>query len=297
MIKQVLAFSVAVAVSFTAAAQTDSTTYQTDTAISLTTTDAYQALPEEGNQPIYKLKPKVDIPLTLAAAGWSLYGFSQVYSKDPSPVEKIQSLRVSDINGFDRWAADVYSEKAANSSDYFFYGAMPLPLVLLADKHIRKDAAKIGFLYLEAMSMTGLLYTGATYLTDRYRPLAYNPEVPMEERTGGGAKNSFFAGHVALVGTSSFFTAKVFSDYHPNSKLKYLFYGAAIVSTAGTAYLRHRGGKHFPSDIILGTAVGTLSGLLVPHFHKNKLFKDPNVSLLPFTTGQSHGLAFSYQFK
>ena len=147
---------------------------------------------------------------------------------------------------------------------------MPLPLVLMLDKDIRQDAGKIGFLYLEAMSMTGLLYTGSVYVYDRYRPLAYNDAVPMEERMKGGSKNSFFAGHVALVATSTFFTAKVFSDYNPNSKLKYLLYGVAVVSTAGTAYLRHLGGKHFPSDILLGTAVGTLSGLLIPQFHKSK---------------------------
>ncbi len=105
---------------------------------------------------------------------------------------------------------------------------MPLPLILLADKHIRKDAGKIGFLYLEAMSITGLLYTGSTYLTDRYRPLAYNPEVSIGERRGGGAKNSFFAGHVALVATSTFFTAKVFSDYHPQSKMRWIFYTTAF---------------------------------------------------------------------
>jgi membrane-associated phospholipid phosphatase len=297
MIKQVLAFSVAVTVSTTALAQTDTSTTQSNTASIAVSTDVNQAHADESNQPIYKLKPKVDIPVIAVGAGWSLYAFTKVYSKDPTPTEKILSLRKEDINGFDRWGADVYSEKAANTSDIFFYGAMPLPLVLLADKHIRRDAGKIGLLYLEAMSVTGLLYTGATFAFDRYRPLAYNPKAPMEERTSGGAKNSFFAGHVALVGTSSFFTAKVFSDYHPNSKLKYLFYGAAIVSTAGTGYLRHRGGKHFPSDIILGTTVGTLSGILVPHFHKNKLFKDPNISLLPFTTGESHGLAFSYKFK
>ena len=51
---------------------------------------------------------------------------------------------------------------------------------------------------------------------------------------GGGAKNSFFAGHVALVATSTFFTAKVFADYHPDSKLRHLLYGVAIASTAGT---------------------------------------------------------------
>ncbi|HVE60658.1 MAG TPA: phosphatase PAP2 family protein [Chitinophagaceae bacterium] len=243
--------------------------------------------------PVYKLKPAVDIPLTLISGGWSMYAFSKIYNKDRSSEATILALRKEDINGFDRWAADIYSEKAANTSDIFFYGAMPLPIILLADKHIRKDALKIGFLYLEAMSLTGLLYTGATYLTDRYRPLAYNPEVSIGERRGGGAKNSFFAGHVALVATSTFFTAKVFSDYHPQSKIKWVFYGAAIVATSGTAYLRHRGGKHFPSDILLGTAVGTLNGLLIPHFHKNKS-ENSKLSIRPFT-GNSHGLYIAYK--
>src|ERR671920_1326353 len=109
----------------------------------------------------------------------------------------------------------------------------------------------------------------------------------MGDRTEGNARNAFFAGHAALVGTATFFTAKVFADYHPDSKLKWVFFGAAAVATGTTGYLRHRGGRHFPSDILVGTAVGTLSGILIPHFHKNKLFKDPNLSVLPFT-GRSH---------
>ena len=247
------------------------------------------------DQEVYNLRPAVDIPLTVATAGWSIYAFTKIYSKDPSTTEEILSLNKNDINSFDRWAADVYSDKAARSSDFFFYGSMPLPIILLADKDIRKDAAKIGFLYLEAMSVTGLLYTGSVYLYDRYRPLAYNDEVPMEERMRGGAKNSFFAGHPALVATSTFFTAKVFADYNPNSKLKWIFYTAAVVGTAGTAYLRHMGGKHFPSDILIGTTVGTLSGLLIPHFHKNKSY-NTRLSMTPFTTGDIHGMAFQYKF-
>lgn len=260
------------------------------------TTDTLLAVQQNraASEEVYRLKPSVDISVTAIGAGWSLYAFTKIYSKDPSTREQILALDKNDINSFDRWGADVYSDKAAHSSDFFFYGSMPLPLVLLADREIRKDAGKIGFLYLEAMSITGLLYTGSVYVKDRYRPLAYNPEVPMEDRMDGGSKNSFFAGHVALVATSTFFTAKVFSDYHPDSKLKYLLYGAAIVGTAGTAYLRHAGGKHFPSDIVIGTAVGTLSGLLVPHFHKNPLLKNPKLSITPFT-GSSHGLAVRYK--
>jgi len=246
-------------------------------------------------QPIYKLKPAVDVPLSLATAGWSLYAFTKIYSKENSSIEDIQSLQVSDINGFDRWAADVYSEKAADISDYLFYGSMPLPLFFLADKKIRKDFGKISFLYFETMSLTGLLYTGSTYFVDRYRPYAYNPNVPMSDKLEGNARNSFYAGHVALVATSTFFMAKVYSDYHPESNLKWLFYGTAAAATGTTAYLRHKGGRHFPSDILLGTVQGTLTGILVPHFHKNKLLKKGNLTIVPYT-GQSHGLYVSYKF-
>jgi len=272
-------------------AQEDSTVAIT-TSVSTTTT--HMAMNNEPNGPVYKLKPAVDIPLTAVTAGWSIYAFTKIYNKEDIPISTVQSLRKENINGFDRWGADVYSEKAANTSDFFFYGSMPLPLVLLADKHIRKDAGKIGFLYLEAMSVTGLLYTGSVYLFDRYRPVTYNTDLPASERARGGNKNSFFAGHVALVATSTFFTAKTFADYHPNSKLRHVFYGAAIVSTVGTGYLRHRGGKHFPSDIIIGTAVGTLSGILVPHFHKNPLLKNNRLSITPFA-GESNGLALRYK--
>ena len=72
------------------------------------------------------------------------------------------------------------------------------------------------------MSITGLLYTGSVYITNRYRPYVYSSESTIEQR--GGAKNSFYAGHVALVATSTFFMAKVYGDYHPDSKAKWVFY-------------------------------------------------------------------------
>ena len=265
---------------------------------------AAQENSDERTEPVYKLNRKVDIPLTAATAGWSLFAFTKIYSKDNVTLAELNGLDKNKINGFDRWAADVYSPSAAKTSDLFFYGSMPLPILLLADKHIRRDAGKIGFLYLEAMSITGLLYTGSCFLFDRYRPSTYYRDVSSlsaaeqaelrDDQLSGGAKNSFFAGHVALVGTSTFFMAKVFSDYHPESNLKGLMWGTAALATGATAYLRHRGGKHFPSDLIIGTAVGTLSGILVPSLHKNPILKNPNLSILPFS-GRSHGLAVVYK--
>jgi membrane-associated phospholipid phosphatase len=243
---------------------------------------------------IYKLRPSVDIPIIAAAGGWSYYALSKIYKKDSSSVEEILSLNKNNINGFDRWAADVYHPDAELDSDKLFYGAMPLPLLLLLDKSIRKDALRIAVLYTEALSITGTLYTSSTYV-NRYRPVTYSDALTIEQKRSGNQRNSFFAGHVALVATSTFFTAKVYADYHPHSKFRWVLYGVAIGATGATGYLRHRAAKHFPSDILLGTAIGTLSGILVPQAHKAKKREDKRVHIYPFS-GEMHGIAAIYRF-
>ena len=249
----------------------------------------------EIKQQIYKLKPTVDSPVVAVGVGWSGYAFTKIYSKERSTEEQILSLDVNDINRFDRWAVRPHSEKIGNICDYIFYGSMALPILFLPAKETRKDIFKLSFLYLEVMSITGLLYTGSVYFTNRYRPYAYSEETEMTWRTRGGAKNSFYAGHVALVAASTFFTAKVFADYYPDSKMKWAFFSAAGLATGTMAYLRHRGGFHFPTDILLGITQGTLTGILVPHFHKKKISKD--LSLVPFYNGESSGLSIVYRFR
>ena len=247
------------------------------------------------NQEVYKLKAASDIPITAIGTGWSLYAFSKIYSKDKSSVEKILSLDKNDINSFDRRGADVYHPRADEIGDMLFYGSMPLPIILMLDKEVRKDGLKIAILYLQSMSITGLLYTGSVYLNDRYRPYAYNSNVPMSERTRGGAKNSFFAGHVALVGTSTFFIAKILNDYHPDSKVKWLPFTLAGLATGTTAIMRYRGGQHFISDIIIGAVVGTLSGILVPHVHKNKDIADRRLSFTASYMGDTPQFGIVYR--
>ncbi|OQP50439.1 hypothetical protein A4H97_00945 [Niastella yeongjuensis] len=252
--------------------------------------------PDKKEKPgkVYKLNLGVDIPVTAIGTGWSLYAFSKIYSKDPSDPETISGLTKSNVNAFDRWAIRPYNKKVDQLSYIPFYASMPMPIAFLFDKNMRKDFAKLSFLYLEAMSITGILYTGSTYFTNRYRPYVYSEETPLDYRTRGGGKNSFYAGHVALVATSTFFYAQVYADYHPDSKAKWVFYGLATAATGYTAYMRHRGGLHFPSDILLGTLQGTLTGLLVPRLHRTKWIKNPNLTILPFT-GQSNGLAVLYK--
>ena len=244
---------------------------------------------------VYRIKPWIDIPATVVFAGLSLNSMRIIYGRDTIPLAEVLALDKNNINKFDRPIAKNYSAEAKATSDLFFYGSMPLPLFLLLDRKIRKDGLRVGLLYLEALGITGVLYTTSAMLADRYRPLTYNYNAPLEERRSGGSRNSFFAGHPALVATSTFFMAKVYSDYHPDMKHKWVLFALAGSATAATGYLRLKAGYHFPTDVITGVAVGTLVGILVPHLHKNKSRHISKLTLFPNFHNPNTGFTAYYK--
>jgi len=252
---------------------------------------------KDKSEHMYNIKPWIDIPATVVFAGFSMYGFKVIYGRDSISATTVLSLNKNDVNSFDRSSTDNYSEKAKNTSDLFFYGSMPLPLLLYLDKNVRKDGLRVGLLYVEALGITGVFYTGGAMIANRYRPITYNPNVPMSVRTSGGNKNSFPGGHPALVATSTFFMAKVYADYHPNMKFKWVLYTVAGGLTATTAYLRYKAGYHFKTDLIAGVAFGTLSGILVPHFHKNKSRNKNIAKLSIFPNYQNNSTGFTAFYK
>ena len=242
---------------------------------------SFSMIKAEKPQHVYKVKPWIDIPATLVLDAMAYTGIHLVDNKDTTQIAKILALKKSDINSFDRSVANNYSPKAKSTSDLFFYGSMPLPLFFLLDKKIRKDGLRVEMMYLQALGTTGVVYSASAALADRLRPLTYNSDAPIDERRSGNSRNSFFAGHPALVATSTFFMAKVYADYHPNMKHKWLLYAAAGSIAATTGYLRIRAGYHFYSDVITGISFGALVGVLVPQLHKNKLLKNYKLTLLP----------------
>jgi membrane-associated phospholipid phosphatase len=233
---------------------------------------------------IYTIKPSVDIPVLAAGAAWDLYGFSQISKKGGTSQAELANLKKSDIDWLDRWAVHPYSKSIDKLSYVPFFVAMPLPLAVFGiDNRMRKDFWKLTFLYAEAMTMTGVLYTSSVHYVNRRRPLVYEESSPLDTRMSSNSRNSFFAGHVALVGTSVFFIARAYADYHPESRIKWVFYGGAAAITALTGYWRNKAGEHFPTDIALGAAIGTVSGLLTPSLHRTKLLRSSRLSILPFS--------------
>ena len=90
--------------------------------------------------------------------------------------------------------------------------------------------------------------------------------------------------------------AKVYSDYHPGlGNRKYIFFAAAAIPPLVVGFYRFKAMKHFPTDILAGLAVGSVSGILIPHLHKQKN-KQNGLSILPFA-GEVNGCKIAYKFR
>jgi membrane-associated phospholipid phosphatase len=69
---------------------------------------------------------------------------------------------------------------------------------------------------------------------------------------------------------------------------KWILYTIAGGATLATGILRIKAGQHFPTDVMTGIPIGVLSGLLVPHFHKNR--ENSKLTIMPYTMGDTNGL-------
>lgn len=254
------------------------------------------ATPAFAQPPAYQLHLAADIPILAGSAAIDLYNFAQISKKSNSSVPEVESLTTAKVDWFDRWAVHPYNKSMDKLSYMPFYLAIPLPLIFdVIDGRMRHQFATLTTLYAESMFLTGVLYTSAVHLVNRHRPLVYESASPLDERTSSESRNSFFAGHVALVGTSVFFIANTWIATHPDASGRWFWWGGAEAVTALTAYLRNRAGEHFISDVILGNLVGVASGTLTPLLHRVRIKGQP-VTISPWM-GRGAGLTMLYNFR
>lgn len=246
---------------------------------------------------VYHINHSVDIPLTILTSATAFGGFIVVDKKPVLDSMTIIGLDANDINRFDRSATrqdPEFAPVARRISDATLGFSNVLPFFLFLDEKIRQDWSDVLLLYLQTQAIVGNLYSwGSVVWIDRIRPLVYNPEVPWEERAGRRTRNAFYSGHTSMTTSASFFTAKVYCDYHPElGRKKILVYSLAMIPSMTTAFFRYKGLKHFPTDVITGMVVGASAGILIPHLHKKM---KSNLVLAPFG-GKVNGLALSYKF-
>jgi membrane-associated phospholipid phosphatase len=248
---------------------------------------------------VYKMNYWIDAPVTAGLFVTYYFGLKSLHAKANPDSAQIAALNKSDVWWFDRVALyqDVSQmDNARNISDWGLRIAGFMPFLLFIDRKIRRDWYDIALLYLEtqAVAQNSYILLGPLF-TKRIRPFGYYTELPMASKTGNGTTDSWFSGHTSTTATASFFMAKVLSDYHPElGGKKWLLYGAAIIPPAIIGIYRIKALKHFPTDVIMGTAVGAAVGILIPHLHKITK-KNKDLSIVPFA-GSHTGVALSYKF-
>ncbi len=239
---------------------------------------------------VYELETKRELAVYSISAG--VLGVSYLLDQG-SPnlnLNDISTLSSDDIWTLDRSAVNFTSDVADLGSDITLLATSFAPLTLLFSHEIRHSKKEIITLYGETIAVNGALTFLIKNTTNRKRPFVYNNNIPLEEKIKSRATQSFISGHTSQSAALAFFTAKVFTDYYPESKYKFLIWSAAISLPALTAYLRYRSGNHFPTDVIAGYIIGGTIGYLVPQLHKK--MKDKHV----FLNGGSSGISLQIRW-
>jgi hypothetical protein len=232
----------------------------------------------------------------IIAGGIGLTALGTVLIKNKSDLTPAQlAAKTRDkIPFFDRGNAGYYSKKADDASYIPFQASFVMPVLMgLINKNERQKFGQLMVLYTETMAIAGAAFTMTTGNVYRSRPYVYNTTLDETFRKEKDSQRAFFAGHTAATAAATFFMAKSFADFNPNSKAKPYVWAFAAAVSAVVGYLRYKAGMHFLSDNLLGYAVGAGAGILVPQLHKIKGMR--NVTISPAAGYGSNGLAMTYR--
>ncbi|QIX60381.1 phosphatase PAP2 family protein [Hymenobacter sp. BT18] len=258
--------------------------------VSLGVSAAPVAKAQQAESP-YRTRFVVDAPITVGLGAVSGLGLYLVQQKNGLSQQQLAALNKNDVPKFDRFVAGNYSDQAQLNSDALCYGSLLVaPGLLVLNDNARGRYGQVAALYLQTMLATDAVFTMSVGTVTRYRPFLYGTEGPENKRSSRIATNSFFAGHTAHTATATFFAAKVFHDFNPDSPAEPFVWGAAALVPAAVAYYRMEAGKHFLSDNLVGYAVGATMGVVVPQLHKTT--GRTGVSLVPMQGLNANGYSY-----
>ncbi len=244
----------------------------------------------------YKTSFRKDGPIILGLLALNAGGLYLIQNKkDLTPAELATRTR-DKVPFFDRGNVGYYNEAVNDASYIPFYASFAWPVaMMLVDGDQTRNFGQVMTLYIETMAVTGAMFSITAGAINRSRPMVYSTEATPDARMSKNAQRSFYAGHTAATAASSFFTAKVFSDMNPDSKLKPVVWVIAAAVPALVGYQRYKAGQHFLSDNILGYGLGAATGILIPHWHKTK--KSDKLSIIPGFGPNYQGVSLVYKVK
>jgi membrane-associated phospholipid phosphatase len=190
--------------------------------------------------------------------------------QEPLRPEQLEALHPDQVPRFDRIATRRWSPAAARASDILVYGLLASPLALAAAGEGRKEPGVVLTMYAETLLLNSAVVQLLKGWTNRVRPYGYNedPRVPLEMKLSKHAVRSFPSGHAGNAFAGAVFLGEVFGRLHPDSSARPWVWTVSLSAATATAVLRVLAGKHFVSDVVVGSAIGAAAGAVIPRLHE-----------------------------
>jgi membrane-associated phospholipid phosphatase len=163
-----------------------------------------------------------------------------------------------------------YSGQAVRISDVLLAVDVSAPVALFAGRGFdRATALRVG-IYTETVLVGLALNSVVKSVVGRPRPYVYSDDpavVAYAEGQGRDTHLSFYSGHASTTFSASVAGAYLFAQSTSDYNARATVWGVELALAAATADLRTRAGKHFYSDVLVGAAVGSGLGVLIPYLH------------------------------
>lgn len=231
-------------------------------------------------QRAYQLQWEIDVPLF--AIGGALALGREIRSTNSSAPAYCTTIPEgcdeNDLNAIDRPFAGTYDERWSDATDVVMLvlASAPWPM-LWYDNTLLNTLNDVTIIYesaLTAAALSGL----ATLSAARARPFVYGTKAPEDVRTSPNGALSFVSGHTTMafaLSTSTFWTIY---RRHGSGAYAWTTLGVGTVLASAVGVGRVLAGKHFPTDVVTGAAVGASVGTLMPALHDAPVLVVPNVA-------------------
>jgi len=207
----------------------------------------------------YQASVKLDVPLAIGATSALAFGLYRLHAMAPGDT----LYNRNDLLPWDRPFAGTWNEPAIFASNILMIaGAMPLVFGM------RQDFAVHTLMLYEVLALQGGLQLMARSMKVWPRPFMLGSEGG-KERDNPSSHGSFYSGHASAAFALAVFTGIWFSDTYPGSSYSPWVWAGALSVAALTGILRVAGGKHYPSDVLVGALAGSFAGWVVPMLHRN----------------------------
>jgi membrane-associated phospholipid phosphatase len=213
--------------------------------------------------------PRESVLLTTGVAAQILGRYRVDHMRPAGP----EDLRRSEIPYWERWAAGTYSPAADLASDVFAVGVGGSAVFVGVwnagwDGSPWRPVLEDLLILSEALAWSSAVNLNVRATRLHPRPFVYGTKAPAAERAEPQAAGSFYSGHASEAFLGAVYLATVYPLRHPEFEHRGWLWAGSLTAATAAAALRVAAGKHFPSDVLAGAAMGSLIGLGFAQLHR-----------------------------